>query len=81
MEDKHGCWNKKTILAQLDVDFTHVLSEWNFAGAALVSLPCVPYWACLPQVERVSIMPIRGPDPPPLPAGRALLVAHQTFLI
>lgn len=80
-EDKHGCGNQETVFAQLDVDFTHVLADWNLADAALVALPGVPYREQLPVVERVSIIPIRGPDPPPLPAGRTLLVAHQTFLI
>jgi len=80
-DDDHGCGNKETIVAQLDVDFTHVLSEWNFVAATLVTLPGAPYWEYLPEVEREGILSIRGPDPPPLLAGRALLVAHQTFLI
>lgn len=81
MEEDHGCGNEETIMAQFDADFTHELSEWNVADATLVTLPGKPYWESLPQVERVGIMPIRGPDPPPLLAGRALLVAHQFFLI
>jgi hypothetical protein len=81
MEDDHGCGNEETIMAQLDVDFIHLLSDWDVADAALVTLPGLPYWESLPEVERVVVMPIRGPDPPPLLAGRALLIAHQSFLI
>ncbi|MFK8161179.1 MAG: hypothetical protein AB8H12_01840 [Lewinella sp.] len=80
-DDDHGCGKKETIVAQLDVDFTHVLSEWNLVAVTLITLPGVPYWEYLPEVEREGIISIRGPDPPPLLAGRALLVAHQTFLI
>ncbi|WP_020570561.1 hypothetical protein [Neolewinella persica] len=81
IEDKHGCGNEETIVAQLDVDFVHELSDWNVDGTTLVALPGAPYWQQLPEVERVSIMLIRGPDPPPRYGGRELLVAHQTFLI
>jgi len=81
MEKDHGCRNEETIVAQLDVEFVHELSDWNVDFTAFVALPGAPYWEQLPEVERVSVMPIRGPDPPPLAGGRELLVAHQTFLI
>jgi hypothetical protein len=81
MEENHGCGNQETIVAQLDVDFVHELSDWKVEFTTILALPGVPYWEQLPEVDRVSVMPIRGPDPPPLLSGRALLVAHQSFLI
>lgn len=80
-EGNHDCGDSETIVAQLDVDFTHELADWSLEGTTVMVLPSVPFWQQLQVVERAKIRPIRGPDPPPLPAGRAMLLAHQTFLI
>ncbi len=80
-DSDHGCDDTETVLAQLDVDFTHELTHWSLANAPLIHLPAAPYWAQPGTLARPKTLPIRGPDPPPLPGGRALLVVQQTFLI
>lgn len=73
------CGSAEVILAQLDLDF--MFKAKAFAGNFDEILPpaALRVWSPQPPVSR-SIT-ARGPPPPELPAGRALLVAHQTFLI
>lgn len=79
-EDLHDCGNSEVLLAQLDADF---LSEQQPFDINLTSLSDWPPTAhTLPRLaELIRSAPIRGPTPPPLPYGRDLLVAQQTFLI
>ena len=75
----HDCGNAEVILAQLDVDFTVDMEEVDLGLSAV--LPPVAFRPWAPRPVMLEDAPIRGPSPPPLPAGRDLLVAHQTFLI
>ncbi|MEO0731200.1 MAG: hypothetical protein AAFZ52_00080 [Bacteroidota bacterium] len=74
------CRDVEVLLAPLDADF---LSEQkSFVDLHLVAV--LPEVAPLPWPTKpvlTKAVPIRGPTPPPLPSGRDLLVAHQTFLI
>lgn len=78
---EHGCGNSEQLFQQLDADF---LADWELLPVHLSDL-------CYARSLRLSEMPvrpvidraapIRGPAPPPLPYGRDLLAAQQTFLI
>ncbi|MEL7161812.1 MAG: hypothetical protein AAFN92_13710 [Bacteroidota bacterium] len=78
--DRHDCGDSEVLLAQLDADFLGEKEQllWLEPLEATLLVAVRP-WPTKPVVSKDT--PIRGPDPPPLPAGRALLVAHQTFLI
>lgn len=75
----HDCGKAEVILAQLDVDFTADMEEVDLDLSPV--LPPVAFRPWAPRPVMLEDAPIRGPSPPPLPAGRDLLVAHQTFLI
>ncbi len=86
-EEGHSCTNQncgytEVVMAQFDADFT-------FLGEA-VSLPTFPpsllptpsfFTLHHPSQDLLRPHPIRGPDPPPAPSGRQLLVLQQRFLI
>lgn len=75
----HDCGDSETLLAQLNVDFTFEAETMDIGLRAV--LPAAAFAVWLPQPVVINAAPIRGPTPPPPPGGRALLVAHQTFLI
>jgi len=77
----HDCSSSEVIVAALDADFL-LGTVTDYAAVAASGL--TPVWLDhLPPAAKVLVKtcPIRGPDPPDKPAGRDLLVAHQTFLI
>lgn len=80
VQDLHDCGDTDIILAQLDADFLlqDVGDFLELSGTAIILDRPVAPWV-RPLTPRS--LPIRGPDPPPLLSGRALLVVHQTFLI
>lgn len=77
----HDCGDTDILLAQLDADFIWEQDKLTLpVAASLSTLP--PFFAQgLTRRAIPKSTPIRGPTPPPLPAGRDLLVAQQTFLI
>lgn len=80
VDDLHDCGDSEVLLAQLDADFLSEQEHFVVDLAAVINLPATAnLLPRLPIVTR-SVL-IRGPTPPPLPHGRDLLVAQQTFLI
>lgn len=75
----HDCGNTEVIFPQLDVDFTFEVTALSMEPGAV--LPPTVFAVFVPRPIISPEVPIRGPTPPPDPSGRALLVAHQTFLI
>lgn len=77
----HKCGSSEVIVAALDADFLFE-TVGNYADLAVLgTLPEWPAYRPLTAQVVAKTRPIRGPDPPDKPAGRDLLVAHQTFLI
>lgn len=79
---EHNCGYTEVVMAQFDAEFPPLDEAATlptiFAGIApaqgIIALPHPSLYLLRPH-------PIRGPDPPPLPFGRQLLVWQQTFLI
>ncbi|MEM1358139.1 MAG: hypothetical protein AAGF89_08070 [Bacteroidota bacterium] len=80
-KDLHGCGDTDILLAQLDADF--VWEQERLVVIAAITSTAIITSSVNNLVRQVipKSTPIRGPTPPPLPAGRDLLVAQQTFLI
>lgn len=78
--DDHDCGSDETIVAKFTAEY--LIGQDKYFLAEITALPVFavfnPEFAARPSVPRAT--PIRGPTPPPLPSGRAWLVAHQTFL-
>ncbi len=84
MERRHGCGDSELLLVQLQTEFSTEQSQWELTSPKAVQfLPAAPAeivsWSS--PVARLRALPIRGPTAPPLPAGRSLLEAHQSWLI
>jgi hypothetical protein len=77
---QHDCGDSEIVLAQLDADFLiqDGIDYLELSGTAILVEQPLAFRNIPPVLQSI---PIRGPDPPPLPSGRDLLVAHQTFLI
>jgi hypothetical protein len=77
----HKCGSSEVIVVALDADFLFETVGNYTITATLGLVPAWPAYRPLTAQVVAKISPIRGPDPPDKPAGRELLVAHQTFLI
>lgn len=79
--EDHSCGDTDVIVAQFDVDFMAELSTDFQVDLPVGIVPSGPVFNPLAAQVVAKTRPIRGPAPPDHPAGRQLLVAHQTFLI
>lgn len=81
IDQDHDCGNEETVLAKLTADYP---IQKIADVSQLVHWPTiVPESPALDQAFVAMVpkaLPIRGPDPPPLPYGRTLLVRQQLFL-
>lgn len=77
----HDCGDTDILLAQLDADFLWEQDEFPLLVGVLTSPTTLAFAQALVRPVVIKSAPIRGPNPPPLLAGRDLLVAQQTFLI
>ncbi len=68
-------------MAQFEADFLFSELAYLTAQPLLAVLPAAFKQPPIAAQWLLQAYPIRGPDAPMRPAGRALLTLHQTFLL